>query len=147
MCEVAVREGDDGGHARTRSRVSECECHGEVCERRGTFVRESATKTATDGQRPSSGRSYFEHHAGFARQRARGSSRAAHEAAMCAAAQVKPGPETPAVDVAYPADGQKLGWDRRIWTGWVLHASVFVKLRRAEHMCSRGEPLEVRGLF
>ena len=52
-----------------------------------------------------------------------------------------------AVDVAYPADGQKLGWDRRIWTGWVLHASVFVKLRRAEHMCSRGEPLETRGLL
>ena len=69
-----------------------------------------------------------------------------------------------AVDVAYPAEGQKLGWDRRIWTRWVLHASVFVELyvacavcsvRRAhdaghgcaEHMCSRREPLETRGLL
>ena len=35
-CEVAVCEGDDGGHAGARSRVSECECHGMVCERRDT---------------------------------------------------------------------------------------------------------------
>ena len=97
-----------------RSRISEWKCHdGEVCERRGTWesVRESATKTATNkGQRPRSGRSCIEHRAGFARLRARGSSRAAHEATACSAARVRPGPETPAVDVADPADGQKVGW-------------------------------------
>ena len=48
--------------------------------------------------------------------------------------------------LADPADGQKVGWIW-IWTGWVLHASVVVKLRRAEHMCSCGEPLEMRGLL
>ena len=65
--------------------------------------------------------------------------------------------------VADPVDGQKVGW---IWirTGWVLQAGVCVKLYvacavcsvrrahdaghgRAEHMCSRGEPLETRGLL
>ena len=98
MREVAVREGDGGRHAGTRNRMSECECHVEVCERRGTweFVRESSTETATDkGQGPGGGRSCFGDRAGFARQRARGSSRAAHEAATCSAARVKPGPETP----------------------------------------------------
>ena len=94
MCEVAVCKGDDGRHAGTRNRMSECECHVEVCERRGTweFVLESATETATDGQRPSSGRSCFGNRAGFAWQRVRGSGRAAHEAAACSTAQVKPGP-------------------------------------------------------
>ena len=48
--------------------------------------------------------------------------------------------------LADPADGPKVGWIS-IWTRWVLHASVFVKLRRAEYMCSRGEPLETRGLL
>ena len=38
MCEVAVCEGDDGGHAGARSRVSESECHAMVCERRNTQV-------------------------------------------------------------------------------------------------------------
>ena len=54
--------------------------------------------------------------------------------------------------------------DKWIWTGWVLQAGMCVKLyvacvvcsvRRthgaghgqAEHMCSRGEPLEMRGLL
>ena len=98
MCEVAVREGDDGGHAGARSRVSERECNEEELER------ESATETATnEGQRPSSGRSCIEHRAGFARQRARGPCRAAHEAAACSPARVKPGPETPVVYVADPA--------------------------------------------
>ena len=113
MCQVAVCEGDDGRHAGARNSMSESECNGEVCERRGTWEleRESATTTASDkGQGPSGGRSYFGDRAGFARQPARGSGRAAHEAAACAAAQVKPGPETYAVDVADPADGQKLGW-------------------------------------
>ena len=108
MCEVAVCEGDDGRHAGARSRVSESECNGEVCESRDTWEFERVdcmeTKTATfEGQRPSSGRSYFGDHAGFARRRARGSCRAAHEAATCALAGVKPGPETPAVNVADPA--------------------------------------------
>ena len=125
--EVAVCKGDDGGHAGARSRMSEC--HDKVCECRDTqeCVRGMETTSATEGQRLSSGRSCIENRAGFARQRARGSGRAAHEAAMCAAARVKPGPETYAVNVAHPADGQKLGWTW-IWTGWVLHASVFVKL-------------------
>ena len=103
VCEVAVCKGDDGGHAGARSRMPEC--HDGVCEHRGTWEleRESATKTATDRQRPSSSRSYFEDRAGFARQRARGSGRAAHEAAACSPARVKPGPETPVVDVADPA--------------------------------------------
>ena len=106
MFEVAVCKRDDGGHAGARSRVSECECHVKVCERRGTreLVRESATETATDeGQRPSSGHSCFGNRTRFARQRARGSGRAAQEAAACTSARVKPGPETPAVDVADPA--------------------------------------------
>ena len=65
-----------------------------------------------DGTRqgPSSGHSCFGNRAGFTQQRARGSCRAAHEAAACSSARVKPGPETYAVDVADPADGQKLGW-------------------------------------
>ena len=73
MCEVAVRERDDDRHAGTRSRVSECECYVEVCERHGTweFVRESATEMATDkGQGPESGHSCFGDRAGFTRQRA-----------------------------------------------------------------------------
>ena len=103
MCKVAVREGDDGGHAGARSRVSEWKCPGMVCERRGTWEleREGATKTVTlEGQRPSSGRSCFGDRTGFARQRARGLGRAAHEAATCTSARMKPGPEMPAVDVS-----------------------------------------------
>ena len=114
VCEVAVREGDDGGHAGARSRVSRGECHGMVCEHRDTqvCVGGMATTTATfQGQRPSGGRSCLGNCAGFARRRARGSDRSMYEAAACAAARVKPCPETYAVDVANPADGQKLGWD------------------------------------
>ena len=33
---VGMREHDDDGHAGARCRVSECECHGMVCERRDT---------------------------------------------------------------------------------------------------------------
>ncbi len=70
-----------------------------------------ATETAPDeGQGPSSGRSCFGDRAGFAQQRARGSCRASHEAATCASARVKSGPETPRWIQADPADGQKLGW-------------------------------------
>ena len=36
VCEDAVCEGDDGWHAGARSRVSESECNGEVCESRDT---------------------------------------------------------------------------------------------------------------
>ena len=109
MCEVAVCEGDDGWHAGTCSRVSRCECHVMVCERHDTqecvcgmeLERESATETtATEEQRPSSGRSCIGNCAGFARRRARGPCRAAHETATCSLAGVKPGPETPAVDVS-----------------------------------------------
>ena len=84
-----------------------------VCKCRDTqeCVRRMATKTASDeGQRPSSGRSYFEDRAGLERQRARGLGRASHEAAACAAVRVKSGPETPRWIRADPADGQKLGW-------------------------------------
>ncbi len=112
MCKRAIRKGDDGGHVRACSRVSQRECD-VVCERRDTqeSVREVGTTTATGGQGPSSGCSCFGDRAGLAQQRARGSCRASHETATCSAAGVKPGPGTPAVDVAYPADGQKLGWD------------------------------------
>jgi len=66
--------------------------------------------TATDGQRPGSGCSCFGDRAGFAWQRARGSGCAAHEAAACTSVRVKPGPETPAVDVSRSRDGQKVRW-------------------------------------
>ena len=116
MWEVAVCKGDDGGHARTCSRVSQCECNGEVCESRDTqecvcgmeLERESATETASDkGQMPSSGRSCIGDRAGFARWRARGSCRAAHEAATFSLVGVKPGPETYAVNVADPATDKR----------------------------------------
>ena len=62
------------------------------------------TTAATDeGQGPSSGRSCIGDRAGFTRRRARGSCRAAHEAATCSLAGMKPGPETCAVNVADPA--------------------------------------------
>ena len=68
-------------------------------------------ETAPDeGQRPRSGRSCFGDRAGFTQQRARGPCCALHEAAACAPARVKSGPETPRWIQADPADGQKLGW-------------------------------------
>ena len=105
MCEVSVCEGDDGRYAGARSRVSRCECHGAVCKHHDTqvCVGRMEMTTVTEGQRPSSGRSYFGDRAGFARRRARGSGRAAHETATCSLAGVKPGPETCAVNVADPA--------------------------------------------
>jgi len=113
VCEVTVCKGDDCGHARACSRVSRCECDGVESERRDTqvCVDRMETTTASDkGQRPSSGRSCIGDRAGLAQQRACGSGRATHEIPTCSAAGVKPGPGTPAVDVAYPADGQKPGW-------------------------------------
>ena len=112
VCEVAKCKGDDGGHARTYSRVSRCECDGMVSERRNTqvCVDRMKTTTATDGQGPSSGCSCNGDRAGLAQQRACGSGPATHETPTCSAAGVKPGPGTPAVDVADPADGQKPGW-------------------------------------
>ena len=92
VCEVAVREGDDGGHAGARSRVSEWKCPGMLCERRDTQECVGRMSMATERHGPSSGRSYFENRAGFARRRVRGSCRAAHEAAASSAARVKPGP-------------------------------------------------------
>ena len=68
--------------------------HGMVCKRRNTqvCVGGMATETATEGQRPSSGRSCFGNRAGSARQGAWGPCRASHKAATCTSAQVKPGP-------------------------------------------------------
>ena len=100
VCEVAVCEGDDGGHERTCSRISQCECNGMVSERRDTQVCVDRMTTATEERRPSSGRSCIGNRAGFTQRRARGSGRAAHETATCSLAGVKPGPETPAVDVS-----------------------------------------------
>ena len=85
VCEVAVCKGDDGRHAGTRNRMSECH---DMCEHRDTqeCVCEVATGTATvERQGPSSGRSCFGNRAGFARQRARGSGRAVREvrAVLC----------------------------------------------------------------
>ena len=100
MCEVAVCEGDDRRYAGERNRIPMSECHGGVCERRDTQVCVGGMETATEGQRPSSGRSYFGNRAGLAQRRARGLGRAAHETATCSLAGVKPGPETPAVDVS-----------------------------------------------
>ena len=105
-CEVAVCEGDGGRHAGARDRMSESECNGVVCECRDMQVCVGGTEameTATEGQRPSGGRSCYGNRAGFARRRARGSCCAAHKAATCSVARVKPGPETHAVDVADPA--------------------------------------------
>ena len=77
MCEVAVRKGDDCGHVGACSRVSQCECNGEVCESLDTqecvcgmeLERENATETtATGGQGPGSGRSYFENRVRLAQQ-------------------------------------------------------------------------------
>ena len=123
MCEVAVCKGDVGGHARACSRVSRCEWefNGEQSGRRNTQVcvgrmeyeRENAkeTKTATfERQGPSSGSSCNGDRAGLAQQRACGLCRATHETPTCSAARVRPGPETHAVDVADPADGQRPGW-------------------------------------
>ena len=65
--------------------------------------------------------------------------------------------------LAYPADGQKLGWDNGFgldgFSRWVrvtpYVACAVCSVRRAhgagygraEHICSRGEPLGVRGLL
>ena len=159
MCEVAVCKGDDGGHARACSRVSRCECDGME------FERENAMETATvKGQRPSSGCSWFGNRAGFARRRARGSGRAWHETPTCSLAGVKPGPETPAVDVSLSRGRTKARLVKWIRNRWVRQADGCVKLYvacamcsvrrahgagygRAEHMCSRVEPLGVRGLL
>ena len=166
MCEVAICEGDDSGHARSCSRVSRCECNGKVSESRNTqvCVDRMETTTATDGQGPSSGRSCKGDRAGLAQQRERGSDRAWHETPTCSFAGVKPGPETPAVDVRLSRGRTKARLGRRIRNGWVLYADGCVKLYvacavcsvcrvhgagygRAEHICSRGEPLGVRGLL
>ncbi len=166
MCEVAVCEGDDGGHERTCSRVSRCECNGVESERRDTQVCVVGveTTTATSGQRPSSGRSGIRDRAGFTQQRARGPGRASHETAACAAAEVKPGPGTPAVDVANPADGQKLGWDMDSeWMGspggrvcetlpWpaqgVLFAERTAQVTDGQSTCARvGNPSECEVCF
>ena len=85
--------------------------------------------TATEGQRPSSGCSCIGHRAGFARRRARGSGHAAHETATCSLAGVKPGPETPAVDVSRSRGRTKGRLGRWIRNGWVLRAGACETLR------------------
>ena len=117
MCEVAVYKGDVGGHARACGRVSQCEYewefNGVQSGRRGTQVCENGmeTETATvERQKPGSGGSFDWDRAGSARQRTDGPCRATHETPTCSAARVRPGPETHAVDVADPADGQRPGW-------------------------------------
>ena len=68
-------------------------------------------ETATvAGQMPGSGCSCIGDRARLARQRACGPCHATHETPTCSAAGVRRGPETPAVDVADPADGQRPGW-------------------------------------
>ena len=62
MCEVAVCEGDVGGHARACSRVSRCEWNGKVQSGRRitqVCVGRMETKTATvERQKPGSGVSF-----------------------------------------------------------------------------------------
>ena len=159
MCEVAVCKGDDGRHARACSRVSRGECDGVESERRDTQVCVGGIETTTatiERQGPSSGCSFNGDSAGFAQRRARGPGRATHETPTCSFAGVRPGPGMPAVDVANPADGQKPGLGSWIRTGWVLSVARAVcsvcrvhgtGYGRAEHICSRGEPLGLRGLL
>ena len=113
MCEVAVGKGDVGGHARACSRVSRCKWNNGVQSgRRDTQVCVDCMETTTatfERQGPGSGSSCNGDRAGFTRQRAGGPCRATHETPTCSAAGVRPGPGTPAVDVADPADGQRPG--------------------------------------
>ena len=72
-CVRSLCKGDDGGHARTCSRISRCECDGMESELRNTQVCVDCmeTKMASDnGQRPSSGCSCIGNRAGLARRRA-----------------------------------------------------------------------------
>ena len=70
-----------------------------------------ATATATVAeQMPGSGGSFIWDRAGSTRQRTGGPCRATDETPTSTAARVRPGPETHAVDVADPADGQRPGW-------------------------------------
>ena len=115
VCEVAVRKGDVGGHARACSRVSRGECESNVVQsgRRNTQVCVDCMKMTTatvERQKPSSGCSFIGDLAGFTQQRACGPCRATHETPTCSAVGVRPGPGTPAVDVADPSDGQRPGW-------------------------------------
>ena len=69
------------------------------------------TETATMArQKPGSGGSCIGDRPGSTRQRAGGPCRATDETPTCSAARVRSGPETHAVDVADPADGQRPGW-------------------------------------
>ena len=115
VCEVAVCQGDDGGHVGTCSRVSRGECKFNVVQsgRRNTQVCVGTVETTTatvESQKPGSGGSCNWDRAGFTWQRAGGPCRATHETPTCSAARVRPGPETHVVDVADPADGQRPGW-------------------------------------
>ena len=107
-----------------------------------------ATETAPDeGQGPCSGRSRFEDRAGFAQQCARRQCCASHEAATCAPAQVKSGPETHAVDVSRSRGRTEARLEIGIWIGRVLQASVCVKLcvacavRSVRRACKVASPM------
>ena len=79
------------------------------------------TTTATvAGQMPGSGGSCIGDRPGSTRQRTGGPCCATGETPACTAAKVRPGPETHAVDVADPADGQRSGWvENSDWMGSV----------------------------
>ena len=114
VCEVAVYTGGVGRHARACGCVSrgEFEC-GVQSGRRDTQVYVGGVETATATvarQMPGSGGSCIWDHPGSARQRTDGPFHATDETPTCSAARVRPGPETHAVDVADPADGQRPGW-------------------------------------
>ena len=102
-----------------------------------------ATERAPDEEQgPCSGRSCFEDRAGLAQQRVRGPCRASHEAAACAPAQVKSGPETHAVDVSR-SHGRT---EARLEMNLDRTGSPGERVCKAS-MCSRGEPLETQGLL
>ena len=115
MCEVTVCKGDGGRHARACSRVSWGEWNDVQYESRDTreFECKSCMETATATmarQMPGSGSSCYRDRPRSTRQRMGGPCRATDEIPACTAAKVRPGPETHAVDVADPADGQRPGW-------------------------------------
>jgi len=100
--------------AREVARVSEQPCVSEArCVRGTACVREMTVGMPEHATACPSvmtwcvSRSCIGNRAGFARRRARGSGRAAHEAATCVLAGVRPGLETPAVNVADPATDKR----------------------------------------
>ena len=141
VCEVAVHTVDVSRHVRSCGCVSRCEYEGSVrYESRGTREYECEacmeTETATvAGQMPGRGGSCYWDRPWSTRQRADGPCCATDETPTCSAARVRPGPETHAVDVADPADGQR--------PGWVVNSERMGSLRG--HVCETLRDL--RGVF